>query len=362
MMDSCSLALILKCLFLLIALGALGTITLYNYMLIVQLRQQGPAKDVRLFKFGSQAAAGGAGGSSLRGADNTYSKLLDEAAKTEAIEVEKTTAVDVAKAAAEEKASSGGLMKTELEKKFEQLEMPAQAAKIEVPKPAADYKPSGKDDDDIATQMGNLKEKQMAAAAALAQHESPRMTTKKTEAKPYNPPVEPETPAPAELPKNPQQPMVVPVPQTQVQTQATQPQPQAAQTLAPATNNAANTGGVSFGMGGWTNGKEAISFSHQESDDVAFSAWVYLPEIPQDVLPDETKSIKTIAATKRSGCGVMEDTTGWAFFVHEWGTLNQQLRLSWTNQESACIELYATTDLIPYNKWVLVGFTLTQNR
>ena len=95
---------------------------------------------------------------------------------------------------------------------------------------------------------------------------------------------------------------------------------------------------------------------------MAFSAWIYLPELPQDVLPDESKSIKTIAATKRSGCGVMEETTGWAFFVHEWGTLNQQLRLSWTNQESGCIELYATSDLIPYNKWVLVGFTLTQNR
>lgn len=64
-------------------------------------------------------------------------------------------------------------------------------------------------------------------------------------------------------------------------------------------------------MGGFTSGKEAISFSHQESDDVAFSAWIYLPEMQQDVLPDESKSIKTIAATKRSGCQVTEDTTGW---------------------------------------------------
>lgn len=66
----CSFRNVLKGLLLLIALGALATITLYNYLLIQTLRQNGPSKDIRMFKLGSSGGVSSAtstSGGSLRG-------------------------------------------------------------------------------------------------------------------------------------------------------------------------------------------------------------------------------------------------------------------------------------------------------
>eukprot|EP00392_Amoebophrya_sp_AT5.2_P001722 g1724.t1 len=125
--------------------------------------------------------------------------------------------------------------------------------------------------------------------------------------------------------------------------------------------SASSTAAESFGMGIFSTGKEVLSFGARDSEQVSFSAWIYLPEISAEALPTESQSIKTIAATKASGCGVGHDSWGWAFFVHEWGTLNQQLRLSWTTTESACIEMKAKA-LVRYNKWTLVGFSFDGHR
>merc|ERR1719456_116576 len=71
--------------------------------------------------------------------------------------------------------------------------------------------------------------------------------------------------------------------------------------------------------------------------------------------------MKTIAATKISGCKAEhENADGWALFVHEWGTFNQQLRLSWTDSRLACNELYSETAVVPFDRWVHVGFALSE--
>jgi len=74
--------------------------------------------------------------------------------------------------------------------------------------------------------------------------------------------------------------------------------------------------------------------------------------------------MKTIVSTKASGCKVEDGSAGWALFVHEWGTTNRQLRLSWTDASSACHELFSDSVLVPYEAWTLVGFSLSkeQNR
>ena len=74
-----------------------------------------------------------------------------------------------------------------------------------------------------------------------------------------------------------------------------------------------------------------------------------------------SKSIKAVAANRKSGCNVAAETAGWAFFIHEWGTLNQEIRLTWTTAESACIELVASAPM-KYNRWALLGFSLHQDR
>ncbi|CAD7966420.1 unnamed protein product [Amoebophrya sp. A25] len=119
--------------------------------------------------------------------------------------------------------------------------------------------------------------------------------------------------------------------------------------------------GESFGMAAFTSGKDVLSFTIPDADTITFSAWIYLPEIPGDAMPSESQSIKTIASTKTSGCESTPDSFGWAFFVHEWGSLNQQLRLQWTVAGTACLELRAKA-LVKYNKWQLVGFSFSGKR
>eukprot|EP00913_Durusdinium_trenchii_P015044 g14109.t1 len=70
--------------------------------------------------------------------------------------------------------------------------------------------------------------------------------------------------------------------------------------------------------------------------------------------------MKTIASTKVSGCSTTNK--GWALFMHEWSTTNRQLRLSWTDSVSGCNEIYSESTLVPYDKWVMVGFSLSKAR
>ncbi|CAE7917411.1 MAN1B1 [Symbiodinium necroappetens] len=80
--------------------------------------------------------------------------------------------------------------------------------------------------------------------------------------------------------------------------------------------------------------------------------------MPESFFPTSSESMKTIAANKFSGCAT--SSRGWAFFMHEWATSNRQLRLSWTDHASGCNEIYSGVALVPYDTWVLVGFSLSK--
>jgi len=99
-----------------------------------------------------------------------------------------------------------------------------------------------------------------------------------------------------------------------------------------------------------------------DADEITLGAWIYLPKMSENNFPASSSSMKTIVATKVSGCKVEgTPTEGWALFVHEWGTTNRQLRLSWTDAASACHEIYSKTSLVPYDTWVDVGFSLSKS-
>jgi len=98
-------------------------------------------------------------------------------------------------------------------------------------------------------------------------------------------------------------------------------------------------------------------------DDVnmCMSIWIYLSEVDWDDMPPQSPSAKTIVSTKMGGCYNRGDLSdGFALYVHKHGTLNRQLRLQWSDMESACVELYSEDDLVPYNHWTLVGFSLSK--
>eukprot|EP00930_Biecheleria_cincta_P045343 TRINITY_DN31262_c0_g1_i1.p1 TRINITY_DN31262_c0_g1~~TRINITY_DN31262_c0_g1_i1.p1 ORF type:complete len:945 (-),score=148.70 TRINITY_DN31262_c0_g1_i1:11-2845(-) len=96
-----------------------------------------------------------------------------------------------------------------------------------------------------------------------------------------------------------------------------------------------------------------------DADELTFGAWIFLPKVPDTLFPFSSESMKTIAATKASGCS--PSSRGWAFFVHEWSTTNRQLRLSWSDDNSGCHEIYSESVLVPYDRWVLVGFSMSKS-
>lgn len=98
-----------------------------------------------------------------------------------------------------------------------------------------------------------------------------------------------------------------------------------------------------------------------DNAEVTLGVWIFLPHVLLASFPPSSSSMKTVAATKESGCKKNDNTQGWALFVHEWGTTNRQLRLSWTTSAGACHELFSKTSLVPYNTWVHVGFSLSKN-
>jgi len=98
-----------------------------------------------------------------------------------------------------------------------------------------------------------------------------------------------------------------------------------------------------------------------DSEEVTFGAWIFLPSLDPQVFPGTSQSMKTVASTKYSGCNKDgPGTDGWALFVHEWGTTNRQLRLSWSDDSSGCNELHSTDSLVPFDSWVRVGFSLSK--
>mmetsp|Transcript_108254 Transcript_108254/g.312856 ORF Transcript_108254/g.312856 Transcript_108254/m.312856 type:complete len:943 (-) Transcript_108254:23-2851(-) len=101
--------------------------------------------------------------------------------------------------------------------------------------------------------------------------------------------------------------------------------------------------------------------TNPDAAEVTFAAWIYMPDVPAHLMPGTSSSMKTIASTKISGCHPSAKSPGWSLFVHEWGTLNRQLRLSWTDQSSACHEVFSKDFLVPLNMWVQVGFSLSRN-
>lgn len=104
-------------------------------------------------------------------------------------------------------------------------------------------------------------------------------------------------------------------------------------------------------------------YKNVDANELTFGAWIFLPNAPVAAFPQSSMSMKTIASTKISGCQAdAQGSEGWALFVHEWGTFNQQLRLSWTDAHLACIELYSETAVVPFDKWVHVGFSLSEAR
>ncbi|CAK0790663.1 unnamed protein product, partial [Prorocentrum cordatum] len=100
-----------------------------------------------------------------------------------------------------------------------------------------------------------------------------------------------------------------------------------------------------------------------DSDEIVFSAWIFLPKVAPGSFPVSSGSMKTIASTKISGCEVQSEASqGWSLWVHEWGTTNQQLRLSWTAEGKACNELFSRTVLVPYDRWIRVGFAFSRQQ
>ncbi|CAK9076513.1 unnamed protein product [Durusdinium trenchii] len=115
-------------------------------------------------------------------------------------------------------------------------------------------------------------------------------------------------------------------------------------------------GGIAtFSGESWLQLDEAV-----DADELTFGAWIYVPQIPEMSFPLASESMKTIASTKVSGCSTTNK--GWALFMHEWSTTNRQLRLSWTDSVSGCNEIYSESTLVPYDKWVMVGFSLSKAR
>lgn len=97
-----------------------------------------------------------------------------------------------------------------------------------------------------------------------------------------------------------------------------------------------------------------------DADELTFGMWVYVPKVSEMSFPISSESMKTIAATKASGCAT--SSRGWALFMHEWSTTNRQLRLSWTDGVSGCNEIYSDTTAMPYDQWVMTGFTFSKAR
>lgn len=125
-----------------------------------------------------------------------------------------------------------------------------------------------------------------------------------------------------------------------------------------AAENMASNGAVMRLRGdAWVHLQHAV-----DADEITFGAWIYLPGVKDVAFPHASQSMKTIASTKISGCKVEPESQGWGLFVHEWGTTNRQLRLSWTDAGSACHELFSTTNLVPYDTWVSVGFSLSRKQ
>ena len=126
--------------------------------------------------------------------------------------------------------------------------------------------------------------------------------------------------------------------------------------IAPAASNGAG-GMASFSGESWLELPEGV-----DADELTFGMWVYVPKVSEMSFPVSSESMKTIAATKSSGCAT--SSRGWALFMHEWSTTNRQLRLSWTDGVSGCNEIYSDTTVMPYDQWVMTGFTFSkaQNR
>lgn len=118
-------------------------------------------------------------------------------------------------------------------------------------------------------------------------------------------------------------------------------------------------GGVAVFMGdSWLKLPLAV-----DAEEITFGAWIYLPNVPVSSFPSSSESMKTVASTKISGCSASSaQSEGWALFVHEWGTTNGQLRLSWTTEDSACTELFSANGAVAYDRWTLVGFSLSKAR
>ncbi|CAJ1390095.1 unnamed protein product [Effrenium voratum] len=121
----------------------------------------------------------------------------------------------------------------------------------------------------------------------------------------------------------------------------------------PASESASRGGIAVFSGETWLQLDEIV-----DSDELTFGIWIYVPKLSEMVFPASSESMKTIASTKAAGCST--SSKGWALFVHEWSTTNRQLRLSWTDPGSGCNEIYSETSLIPYDKWTLVGFSLSK--
>jgi len=90
-----------------------------------------------------------------------------------------------------------------------------------------------------------------------------------------------------------------------------------------------------------------------DSPNLSFSSWLYLPSAGYSAV----STIKSIAATRASGCFDDKEHDGFAFYVNEWETSNRQLRLEWTSTNPAgCVVLASDSNAIPLDKWVHVAF------
>ena len=88
---------------------------------------------------------------------------------------------------------------------------------------------------------------------------------------------------------------------------------------------------------------------------LTISAWVKLPK------PEGTTvaSIRTVAASKASGCDAKSEQYGLALFVNAWNTDSGQLFLSWGNDRSGCEELATRQGAIPTDTWTFVAATIS---
>lgn len=90
-----------------------------------------------------------------------------------------------------------------------------------------------------------------------------------------------------------------------------------------------------------------------DAEDVSVGLWVHFTSSDMTT----QRNIHMLASTRHSGCSASSRVAGWSFYVNEWETSNQALRLEF-GTEAGCEVLASDAGAVPLNQWAHVGFSL----